>query len=277
MNVLASDLIWRAVADPTRRRLIELLRDGPRTTGDLCRAFSTTRFGVMKHLAVLERSGLVTVHRSGRTRWNYLNPEPLRALEGRWQAVAAEKAFQPDAPQEPGASPESPPAAAGQGALSGTIEAAAGQEFSPARLIAIQVYIDAAAWRVFDALTVNLAAWWGAPHLYAADASNLILEPQPGGRFYEEWGHRQGVLRGIVSAIRQDERLELTGALFGAAPSALSFRLERREGGTLLTASLSRAANAPGDDEADRGVLDDLLRTRLKAFVEHGTRAGLAS
>ncbi len=52
------DQLWRAVADPTRRRFIELLRDGPRTTGELCRSFSTTRFAVMKHLRVLERSGL---------------------------------------------------------------------------------------------------------------------------------------------------------------------------------------------------------------------------
>jgi DNA-binding transcriptional ArsR family regulator len=260
---MSSELVWRAVADPTRRRLIELLRDAPQTTGDLCRAFPTTRFAVMKHLAVLERAGLVEVHRAGRTRWNVLDPEPLRALEGRWEAAAPEKALPADVRLPPAAA-ECPQAEVGQGS-------------SPARPLTIQVYIDAVAWRVFDALTVNLAAWWGAPHLYAADASNLILEPQPGGRFFEEWGHRQGVLRGIVSAIRQDEHLELTGALFRPTPSALCFRLECREGGTLLTASLSRAADAPGDDDVDRGVLDDLLRTRLKAFVEHGTRSGLAS
>ena len=79
-----AETLWRAVSDPTRRRLIELLRDGPRTTGELCRGFSTTRFAVMKHLAVLERSGVVKVSRSGRQRWNALDPEPLRALESRW-------------------------------------------------------------------------------------------------------------------------------------------------------------------------------------------------
>src|SRR5512143_3906701 len=86
-----ADTVWRAVADPTRRRLVELLRDGPRTTGDLCRAFSTTRFAVMKHLAVLERCGVVKVRRSGRQRWNELDPEPLRMVEPRWPPPAEER------------------------------------------------------------------------------------------------------------------------------------------------------------------------------------------
>jgi DNA-binding transcriptional ArsR family regulator/uncharacterized protein YndB with AHSA1/START domain len=240
---MKADPVWRAVADPTRRRLIELLRGGPRTTGDLCRAFTTTRFAVMKHLGVLERCGVVSVRRSGRERWNALNPEPLRALEGRWPAAEHSVAIRPAA--EHGAQAKPAPAA-----------------------ITVSVFIDVPPWRVFDALTVNIAAWWGAPHLVAADASNLILEPQPGGRFYEEWGHRQGVLRGIVAAIRQDNRLELTGTLFGVTPSTLCFVLERREGGTMLTTSLSGA---------ERGILDDLVSTRLKSFVEHGIRSGLAS
>jgi DNA-binding transcriptional ArsR family regulator/uncharacterized protein YndB with AHSA1/START domain len=254
---MTSDPVWRAVADPTRRRLIELLRGGPRTTGDLCRAFPTTRFAVMKHLGVLERCGVVSVRRSGRERWNTLNPEPLRALEGRWPA--AEHAVP--------ARPAAPATAAEQG-------------FSPAHgpsTTTVSVFIDATPWRVFDALTVNIAAWWGAPHLVAADASNLILEPQPGGRFYEEWGHRQGALRGIVAAIRQDIRLELIGTLFGVTPSTLCFVLERREDGTLLTASLSSALDSSGHEEVERGILDDLVTTRLKSFVEHGIRSGLAS
>ena len=73
---------------------------------------------------------------------------------------------------------------------------------------------------MFDALTQNVAAWWGVPHLRSADATNLVLEPQPGGRFVEEWGHRQGALRAVVTAIRQDEHLELTGTLPGRRPAS---------------------------------------------------------
>jgi len=237
---MSDDRLWRAVADPTRRRLIELLREGPRTTGALCRQFSTTRFAVMKHLGVLERAGVIVVRRSGRERWNALNADALRALE------------------EPGA-----------GGLS------AG---GPAQVrISIETAIDAPPWRVFDALTVSVAAWWGAPHLRAADASNLVLEPQPGGRFIEEWGHRQGVLRATVTAIRQDERIELTGTVPGAARAVLDIRLERHDGGTRLAASLSRERGDGPVEEFDRRALEDLLGGRLKAFVEHGTRSGVVS
>ena len=234
------DQVWRAVADPTRRRLIELLRQGPRTTGTLCRSFSTTRFAVMKHVGVLERSGVIAVRRSGRERWNALDRGALRVLEG------------------PG----------GGGASVG----------GPAQVrTSVETAIDAPPWRVFDALTVNVAAWWGAPHLRAADASNLVLEPQPGGRFIEEWGHRQGMLRATVTAIRQDERIELTGMVLGTTRAVLDIRLERRDGGTLLVASLARDPGDGAIDEFDRRALEDLLEGRLKAFVEHGTRSGVIS
>lgn len=79
------DAVWRALADPTRRGLLDLLRDGPRTTGALVAGFpAITRFGVMKHLGVLEWAGLVVVERRGRERWNHLNPVPLRRVYGRW-------------------------------------------------------------------------------------------------------------------------------------------------------------------------------------------------
>ena len=262
-------MVWRAVSDPTRRRLIELLRDGPRTTGDLCRAFSTTRFAVMKHLAVLERCGVVKVRRAGRQRWNELDPDPLQAVESRWPRPGGEPA-QP----KPVAAAVSGRAASRKPRVS---DAEAGSAAIEAPVSALQVFIDAAPWRVFDALTMNVGAWWGAPHLVAADATGLVLEPQPGGRFYEEWGHRQGALRGLVAAIKQDERLELTGAVFGAGMCSLGFLLERREGGTLVRASIAGAGCVPEAHGNAAAVLDDLVRAKLKAFVEHGTRSGVLS
>ena len=266
---MSADAVWRAVSDPTRRRLIELLRDGPRTTGDLGRAFSTTRFAVMKHLAVLERCGVVRVRRSGRKRWNILDPEPLRGLEARWQTPSSGDLPVGEAPVAAAAPPGEPRRHAG--AAAGQPAAADGAAFSHS----LQVFIDAPPWRVFDALTVNVASWWGAPHLLAADATNLVLEPQPGGRFYEEWGHRQGALRGLVAAIKQDERLELTGAVFGTGNSVLGFILDRREGGTLVTASVTSAVAPAGSPAVAAGVLEDLVRARLKPFVEQGIRSGV--
>lgn len=80
-----SAAVWKALADPSRRRLLDLLRDGPRTTGQLCEEFGdVTRFAVMKHLRVLEGAGLVVVKRRGRERINHLNAVPLRLIYERW-------------------------------------------------------------------------------------------------------------------------------------------------------------------------------------------------
>ncbi|HEX2341337.1 MAG TPA: metalloregulator ArsR/SmtB family transcription factor [Vicinamibacterales bacterium] len=78
------DPIWKALADPSRRRILDLLRDGPRTTWDLCASFESSRFAVMKHLRVLEHARLILVRRRGRERWNYLNPIPIQSIYERW-------------------------------------------------------------------------------------------------------------------------------------------------------------------------------------------------
>ncbi len=72
-----SDRIWRALADPHRRGILEALRAGPRTTGQLSEGSEITRYGVMKHLATLVEAGLVRVERRGRERWNHLVPNRL--------------------------------------------------------------------------------------------------------------------------------------------------------------------------------------------------------
>ena len=80
------DPVFISLADPTRRHLLDLLfeRDG-RTLGDLVAAVpGMTRFGVMKHLRVLEAADLVTTRRVGREKHHYLNPVPIRRLHDRW-------------------------------------------------------------------------------------------------------------------------------------------------------------------------------------------------
>ena len=78
------DLIWRALGDPSRRRVLDLLRERSMTTGELCLRFEFSRFAVMKHLNALEKAGLVVVERRGRTRINHLNPVPIQAIYRRW-------------------------------------------------------------------------------------------------------------------------------------------------------------------------------------------------
>jgi DNA-binding transcriptional ArsR family regulator len=86
------DLVFKALADPTRRRVLDLLfsEDG-RTLGALCGEFpDLTRFGVMKHLAVLEGAGLVVTRRVGRSKHHYLNPVPIAEIQRRWLSKYAE-------------------------------------------------------------------------------------------------------------------------------------------------------------------------------------------
>ena len=79
------DRVFKALADPTRRFLLDLLftRDG-RTLGELEAEVAMTRFGVMKHLRVLEEAGLVVTRRSGREKLHFLNPVPIRSIHDRW-------------------------------------------------------------------------------------------------------------------------------------------------------------------------------------------------
>jgi len=78
------DAAWRALADPTRRAILDLLRKRAMTTGEVANQFELSRFGVMKHLGVLVDAGLVTVRREGRQRWNELNPMPIHLIYRRW-------------------------------------------------------------------------------------------------------------------------------------------------------------------------------------------------
>jgi DNA-binding transcriptional ArsR family regulator len=79
------DRVFKALADPTRRLLLDRLfeRDG-RTLTELESELEMTRFGVMKHLRLLEEAGLVVTRRSGREKLHYLNPVPIRLVHDRW-------------------------------------------------------------------------------------------------------------------------------------------------------------------------------------------------
>src|SRR6202142_108243 len=84
-SVTDDDLAFKALADPTRRSLLDKLfaRDG-RTLTELESEFDMTRFGVMSHLRVLEDAGLVITRRSGREKLHFLNPVPIRLIHDRW-------------------------------------------------------------------------------------------------------------------------------------------------------------------------------------------------
>lgn len=87
--------MFRALAAPIRRQILDRLKDTPRTTGDLCTVFpDLDRCTVMQHLKVLEEADLVIAVRRGRERWNHLNPLPIRDIHERW--IGAYAAFAVD-------------------------------------------------------------------------------------------------------------------------------------------------------------------------------------
>jgi len=83
--VTDDDRVFKALADPTRRFLLDLLfaRDG-RTQSELEAELEMSRFGVAKHLKVLEEAGLVVTRRVGREKLHHLNPVPIRLIHDRW-------------------------------------------------------------------------------------------------------------------------------------------------------------------------------------------------
>ena len=87
------DRVFKALASPVRRELLDCLKDNPQTTGALCERFQAIdRCTVMQHLTVLEKADLVIVQRKGRERWNHLNPLPIRHVHDRWIGPYADRA-----------------------------------------------------------------------------------------------------------------------------------------------------------------------------------------
>ncbi|HEV3294817.1 MAG TPA: metalloregulator ArsR/SmtB family transcription factor, partial [Streptosporangiaceae bacterium] len=185
--------LWRALADPTRRRILDLLRQRPQVTGEIAAQFAISRIAVMRHLDVLSEAGLVTSRKRGRQRWHYLNTVPLQRLHRRW----------------------ADPAAAGFASallrLQGNVEAK-GRHMEPIRPtvdVALDIEIAGPPAAVFAALTKDIGGWWGHPFV-TARASGLALDPRLGGLFAEQW-ETGGQVIASVTGWAQDEHLQLSG------------------------------------------------------------------
>lgn len=79
------DLVFKALAGADRRRILDLLRTAPMTTGDICKKLHwLNRCTVMQHLGVLEKARLIISKKDGRSRWNYLDVSPIQRIHARW-------------------------------------------------------------------------------------------------------------------------------------------------------------------------------------------------
>jgi DNA-binding transcriptional ArsR family regulator/uncharacterized protein YndB with AHSA1/START domain len=251
--------LWCALADPTRRRILDLLQERPLITGEIAAQFPISRIAVMRHLDVLSEAGLVTSRKRGRERWHYLNAVPLQRLHRRWAE----------------------PAAAGFASallrLQDTVEAE-GRHMEPIRAtidIALDIEIAGTPVAVFTALTKDVGGWWGHPFV-TTRAASLALDPRLGGLFTERWENGGHVIAS-VTGWAQDEHLELTGSFhMGVGIGVAAFDLTESGAGTLLRFSFRAIGVVDAEVAAgmSRGWAD-LVGSRLKELVETGTRLGI--
>jgi len=251
--------LWRALADPTRRRILDLLRQRPLITGEIAAQFAISRIAVMRHLEVLSEAGLVTSRKRGRERWHYLNALPLQKLQRRWAE----------------------PVAAGFAStllrLQDTVEAEGRhmESIRPTVDVALDIEIASSPGAVFAALTKDVGGWWGPPFV-TARAISVALEPRLGGLFTERWDNGGQVIAS-VTGWAQDEYLALTGSFhMGVGVGVASFDLAEADTRTLLQFSFRAIGVVDAEmAEAMSRAWAELVGTRLKGLVETGTRLGM--
>ena len=252
--------VWRALADPTRRRILDLLRDRPRITGDIASHFQLSRIAVMRHLHVLSSAGLVSSRKRGRERWHYLNAVPLQHMHERWVDTHAGGW------------------ASGLLRLRQRVEGRATRMNAdrPAVDVALDVSIAAPPVEVFAVLTKDPGGWWGHPYLRSG-ATGLTLEPRLGGLLVETW-EAGGAVLATVTGWTDDRYLELTGPFhLGVALGIATFELSSRKDGTSLQFSFRAvgAIEAQFVEQFAEGW-NELVGRRLKTLVETGARLGIA-
>lgn len=242
--------LWRALASPWRRRLLDLLRRGPATTGTLTRQIpELSRFAVMQHLGVLADAGVVIAERRGRDRFNYLNPVPLREWYERWVQPMADadsagllalrrvtetgEHAMPDVTE----SGSRPAVAAESGAV-----ASAGTEPIRTVRLAYELRIRATARRTFEVMTQRSLDWF--PHSYGGDKVRaVVLEPRVGGQHYEDWGDGRGHLYGQVTAFDPPGYWATRGRV--SPGTILDTEYELTEEGGAVTVRVTKVAVGP--------------------------------
>lgn len=233
--------VWRALASPWRRRLLDLLRDEPATTGALAAQLpELSRFAVMQHLGVLSDAGLVIAERRGRDRINHLNPVPLREWYERWvQPLADTGSAELLALKRPVETGESP--------MSGSVE--------PIRTVrlAYDLHIDASAQRTFEVMTQQTLDW--LPHTYGGDRTRrVVLEPRVGGQHYEDWGESAGHLYGHVTVYDPPARWSTRGRLTGGTILDTDYELTDEANGVRV--HVTKVAVGPLNEEEAAGIAE---------------------
>lgn len=249
--------LWKALADPKRRRVIQLLGEKTRTTGELCTYFDVSRFAIMRHLKVLEQAGLIKSRREGRQRWNFLNKDLFQQIQQTYLENDGDGEYQ----------------------LKDILSLLARQEGTRVKETAVaeppieqNVSLQATPDRVFQALTDDINAWWS--YRITSD-SHVYLEPHVGGRFYEAFNKGGGALYALVTYLKPGEEIRLNGSmgLDGEAVGNLIYiTLQSQEPDATRLQLTHRFLGKVAVVTVDtfKRSWEDLLTQHLKSFVEQG-------
>lgn len=258
--------LWKALADPTRRHILDLLRQKPHTTSDLSNVFADemSRYAVMKHLTVLEEANLIFIRRKGRERFNHLNVVPLQQMYERWlrpyEAHWASSLIN----------------------LKNQVEGTNMSTETTTPSLAIhtieqEIHIDASAEASFAAL-LDVNGWWG--QRFARIPDSLRLEARVGGRFWETNDHSEenGTLWGIVTSIKPNDHIRIEGTIGMPGPILATVTLctnPQENGTTTVTLAHQIMGDVPDRFLAGftEGWADNL--GSLKKLTESGERVAL--
>lgn len=220
--------IWRALADPTRRALLDRLRGGRRSTGELVDAFPhLSRFAVMKHLTVLEAANLIVVRREGRMRWNHLNAVPLREMYERW--VSQLDDGRAASLLDIGRLAETEHRRSKESRM--TTDLKPGYKTLVERRHAIAAPIAT----VWEVLVNRRGDWQPQPYRTYAGDGVIVIDTRPGGVIAETWEGGGFTHWGTILEFRPHQVFEYTGAFgMGGALFDVRFELTDMDGTTEL-------------------------------------------
>jgi len=229
-----TDSVWKALADPTRRRLMDLVRESPKTTSELGSAFSSLgRCAIMKHLAILENSGLLKTEKVGKFKWNYINAIPLQQIYERWvkkyEAQWASSLIQLKELAEYKSN------------INQITENLIMEQQSTTIKILLEIPIKSKVNEVWNCLLNDVNLWWRKDFYTSEKTKQFIIEPKVGGRMYEDYGNDEGLLWAEVIVLDAPRIIEFKGHLSpqfgGPAMSFLKLSLAEKDGDTILTLS----------------------------------------
>jgi DNA-binding transcriptional ArsR family regulator len=204
-------MIWKALADPTRRTILNLLKKAPQTTGEISQHFANdlSRYAVMKHLGILEKANLITFKREGKYRWNYLNTKPIQQTYEQWVSKLMQLRILA------GQNPDD---------MSQT------DKSITTTTVFVETKINANRTRVWEALLNEVASWWQPAFNHDPKTKNFVLEAKLGGLMYEGNAVDQGLVWASVIGMEAPRVLQLKGHLLpdygGPAISFTKLELE---------------------------------------------------